>query len=54
LIIAVAGSSDQAFDQCEESGLLYEFTKEMQSDDLLLKMNAIELLNEVKSMWDWV
>lgn len=48
LIIKVATISDQAFTECEASGLLNDFTKELQSDDLLLKINAIELLNEVK------
>jgi 26S proteasome non-ATPase regulatory subunit 5 len=47
LIIKVATISDDTFSQCEASGLLEEFTKELQSDDLLLKINAIELLNEV-------
>lgn len=48
LIIKVATYSDSTFDACESSGLLSVFVKELQSDDLLVKINAIELLNEVR------
>lgn len=48
LIIKVAAYSDSTFDACESSGLLSVFIKELQSDDLLVKINAIELLNEVR------
>lgn len=48
LIIKVATYSDSAFEACELSGLLSVFIKELQSDDLLVKINAIELLNEVR------
>jgi 26S proteasome non-ATPase regulatory subunit 5 len=47
LVIKVAILSDVAFERCESSGLLTVFIKELQSDDLLVKINAIELLNEV-------
>ncbi|CAO3655912.1 unnamed protein product [Mucor fragilis] len=47
LIIKVAAYSDSTFDACESSGLLSVFIKELQSDDLLVKINAIELLNEI-------
>lgn len=48
LIIKVATISDTTFEQCESAGLLTVFMNELQSDDLLVKINAIELLNEVK------
>ncbi|KAG2237758.1 hypothetical protein INT48_009697 [Thamnidium elegans] len=47
LIIKVAAISDDTFSQCEASGLLKEFIKELESTDLLIKINAIELLNEI-------
>ncbi|GAA5810808.1 hypothetical protein MFLAVUS_004235 [Mucor flavus] len=47
LIIKVAAVSDDAFSRCEASGLLKEFIKELESTDLLIKINAIELLNEI-------
>ncbi|KAI7891989.1 26S proteasome non-ATPase regulatory subunit 5 [Mucor mucedo] len=47
LIIKVATLSDETFKKSEDSGLLLEFTKELQSKDLLVKINAIELLNEI-------
>lgn len=47
LIIKVAAVSDDTFSRCEASGLLKEFIKELESTDLLIKINAIELLNEV-------
>lgn len=47
LIIKVATISNETFSKSESSGLLSEFVKELQSDDLLIKINAIELLNEI-------
>ncbi|KAG0815918.1 hypothetical protein G6F29_004036 [Rhizopus arrhizus] len=47
LVIKVASSSNHAFELCESTGLLHEFISELQSNDLLVKMNAIELLNEI-------
>ncbi|KAI8079124.1 proteasome non-ATPase 26S subunit-domain-containing protein [Gilbertella persicaria] len=47
LLIKVASCSDSNFEQCESSGLLTVFVKELQSDDLLVKINAIELLNNI-------
>ncbi|KAI8985038.1 26S proteasome non-ATPase regulatory subunit 5 [Pilobolus umbonatus] len=47
LIIKVATSSDAAFDMCEKSGLLQKFLGELRTDDLLVKINAIELLNKI-------
>ncbi|KAI8327173.1 26S proteasome non-ATPase regulatory subunit 5 [Choanephora cucurbitarum] len=47
LLIKVATISDNHFKECEASGLLSAFTRELASDDLLLKINAIELLNEI-------
>lgn len=43
----IAGHSDQAFRLCEASGILTRLLDELNTDDLLLRMNAIELLNEV-------
>lgn len=48
LIIKVATISDSTFEQSVSAGLLTEFVNELQSDDLLVKINAIELLNEVR------
>ncbi|EIE88212.1 hypothetical protein RO3G_12923 [Rhizopus delemar RA 99-880] len=47
LVIKVASSSNHAFELCESTGLLHEFINELRSNDLLVKMNAIELLNEI-------
>ncbi|KAI8642743.1 proteasome non-ATPase 26S subunit-domain-containing protein [Parasitella parasitica] len=47
LIIKVAAYSDSTFEACDSTGLLSVFIKELQSDDLLVKINAIELLNEI-------
>ncbi|KAI8368717.1 26S proteasome non-ATPase regulatory subunit 5 [Blakeslea trispora] len=47
LLIKVATYSDSNFERCEASGLLEAFVYELSSDDLLLKINAIELLNEI-------
>ncbi|CEG70950.1 hypothetical protein RMATCC62417_06760 [Rhizopus microsporus] len=47
LLIRISSISDHAFELCEATGLLHEFMSELTSDDLLVKINAIELLNEV-------
>jgi hypothetical protein len=47
LIMKIAGYSDQAFGLCESSGILTQLLEELNTDDLLVRMNAIELLNEV-------
>ncbi|KAI8343405.1 26S proteasome non-ATPase regulatory subunit 5 [Chlamydoabsidia padenii] len=47
LIMKIAGHSDHAFRLCESSGILARLLEELNTDDLLLRMNAIELLNEV-------
>jgi hypothetical protein len=46
-MIRISSISDHAFELCETTGLLHEFLSELKSDDLLVKINAIELLNEV-------
>ncbi|KAI9244622.1 26S proteasome non-ATPase regulatory subunit 5 [Sporodiniella umbellata] len=47
LIIKVASRSSEAFELCEKTGLLNTYLDELQADDLLVKLNAIEMLNEV-------
>ncbi|CAO3592515.1 unnamed protein product [Absidia cylindrospora] len=47
LMMKIAGISDQAFELCESSGILTQLLEELNTDDLLLRMNAIELLNDV-------
>ncbi|KAG1467509.1 hypothetical protein G6F56_004377 [Rhizopus delemar] len=47
LMIKVASESDQAFESCEKTGLLEAYLNELQSQDLLVKLNAIEMLNEI-------
>lgn len=48
LIIRVAGSSDDAFRLAESSGFLVPILDEVNSDDILVQLNAIEMLKEVK------
>ncbi|KAI9482644.1 MAG: 26S proteasome non-ATPase regulatory subunit 5 [Benjaminiella poitrasii] len=47
LIIKVAVLSDDTFRECESLDLLTDFIKELESDDLLIKINALELMNEI-------
>ncbi|KAI8370415.1 26S proteasome non-ATPase regulatory subunit 5 [Radiomyces spectabilis] len=47
LIVRVAASSDIAFQECELSGLLSHVVSEVKSEDLLLKMNAVDMLSEI-------
>lgn len=47
LMMKIASQSDQHFRLCEESRILHQLIVELESNDLLLKMNAIELLNNV-------
>ncbi|KAI7883270.1 hypothetical protein K492DRAFT_144143 [Lichtheimia hyalospora FSU 10163] len=47
LIIRVAGSSDDAFRMAESSGFLVPVLDQVNSDDILVQLNAIELLKEV-------
>ncbi|KAJ8663739.1 hypothetical protein O0I10_000012 [Lichtheimia ornata] len=47
LIIRVAGSSDDAFRLAESSGFLGPILDEVNSDDILVQLNAIEMLKEV-------
>ncbi|CDS11276.1 hypothetical protein LRAMOSA03539 [Lichtheimia ramosa] len=47
LIIRVAGSSDDAFRLAENSGFLVPVLDEVNSDDILVQLNAIEILKEV-------
>lgn len=48
LVVNVSGSSDRAFDLGETSGLLQTLIDEVRSPDLLLRLNAIEILGEVR------
>ncbi|KAL1932559.1 hypothetical protein VTP01DRAFT_8237 [Rhizomucor pusillus] len=47
LVVNVSGSSDRAFDLGKTSGLLQTLIDEVRSPDLLLRLNAIEILGEV-------
>ncbi|KAF7725811.1 hypothetical protein EC973_009234 [Apophysomyces ossiformis] len=47
VVYRIAGSSDHAFRECERSGLLHALLNELTSEDLLLKLNAIETLSEI-------
>ncbi|KAG0184676.1 serine/threonine-protein kinase HAL4/sat4 [Apophysomyces sp. BC1034] len=47
LIIKVAASSDHAFRECERSGLLHALLGELKSEDILLRVNAMETLTEI-------
>ncbi|KAI7850397.1 proteasome non-ATPase 26S subunit-domain-containing protein [Circinella umbellata] len=47
LIVRVAGSSNQAFELAENSGLLNGFINEIQSTDTLVALNAIEILRQI-------
>ena len=48
LIVKVAGSSDKGFEMTENQMLLDEIISEAKSDDILIKINAIEMLTEVR------
>ncbi|ORY94827.1 26S proteasome non-ATPase regulatory subunit 5 [Syncephalastrum racemosum] len=47
LIIRVAGSSSEAFELGEASGLFQVIVQEVQSDDILLRLNAVEMLTQI-------
>ncbi|CAO3653003.1 unnamed protein product [Cunninghamella blakesleeana] len=49
LVMKIAGLSEQHFRLCEDSRILHQLLVELESNDLLLKMNAIELLSNVAS-----
>jgi hypothetical protein len=45
--VRVAGSSDKGFEAAENDMLLDEIIAEAKSDDILIKINAIEMFTEV-------
>ncbi|CAG8617883.1 13141_t:CDS:10 [Dentiscutata erythropus] len=47
LIARISLSSPEAFQLCESSGSLEAITSELKSDDLLIKLNAIETLSKI-------
>ncbi|CAG8736167.1 2678_t:CDS:10, partial [Gigaspora margarita] len=47
LIARISLSSPEAFHLCESSGFLEAITSELKSDDLLIKLNAIETLSKI-------
>jgi hypothetical protein len=47
LIIKVAGSSEEGFELAENDMLLDDVIAEVKSNDILIKINAIEMLMEV-------
>ncbi|KAM3586076.1 hypothetical protein VKS41_002606 [Umbelopsis sp. WA50703] len=49
LIVRVAGSSDKGFEAAENDMLLDEIIAEAKSDDILIKINAIEMFTEISA-----
>ncbi|OAD72742.1 hypothetical protein PHYBLDRAFT_146063 [Phycomyces blakesleeanus NRRL 1555(-)] len=47
LVVDVASSSENAFKKCESSGLLSIIHTQISSNDLLLRINAIEILHKL-------
>ncbi|KAI9018583.1 26S proteasome non-ATPase regulatory subunit 5 [Phycomyces nitens] len=47
LVVDVASSSEDAFKKCEASGLLSVIPSQINSNDLLLQINAIEILHKL-------
>lgn len=47
LLVKVAGSSDKSFERAENEMLLAGLIAEVKSDDVLIKINAIEMFMEV-------
>lgn len=50
LIVRVAGSSDRGFEAAENDMLLDEIINEAKSEDILIKINAIEMFTEVRQL----
>lgn len=47
LMVAVQVLSQKAFDCCRKSGVLEKLAKELDGDDILLRLNCIELLTQL-------
>lgn len=47
LMVSVQALSERAFKSCRNSGVLEKLTKELDGDDILLRLNCIELLTQL-------
>ena len=47
LIVSIQALSERAFKSCRNSGVLEKMTKELDGDDILLRLNCIELLTQL-------
>lgn len=47
LMVLVQALSERAFKSCRQSGVLEKLTKELDGDDILLRLNCIELLTQL-------
>lgn len=47
LMVSVQALSERAFKSCQNSGVLEKLTKELDGDDILLRLNCIELLTQL-------
>ncbi|CAG8736611.1 13755_t:CDS:10, partial [Acaulospora morrowiae] len=47
LIVQISPSSPEAFQLCESSGALNAITSELDSDDLLIRLNAVETFSKI-------
>lgn len=47
LMVTVQGLSKKAFELCRKSGVLEKLAKELDGDDILLRLNSIELLTQL-------
>ena len=47
LIVSIQALSERAFKSCRKSGVLEKLTKELDGDDILLRLNCVELLTQL-------
>lgn len=47
LIVTIQALSDRAFENCKRCGILEKLGKELDGDDMLLRLNCIELLTQM-------
>lgn len=47
LMVVIQALSERAFDSCRKSGVLEKLAKELDGDDILLRLNCIELLTQL-------
>ena len=47
LMVSIQALSERAFKSCRNSGVLEKLTKELDGDDILLRLNCIELLTQL-------